>query len=498
MTIGRRLSVAFGTLTLVIAIGAAIVSSQFLNILHRARTLATVDGKLIALYRVRGDIGRMRRRLDEAAKQQDPAAFGELADSSRKETGSDIRTALSYFRETGTPVPGTLSALSEAVSDQFDAMQRLLETGDWTAITLRLNNQVDGILDSVRDLVDNVSSDVTEQRLRSANEIEAGEVRAQIVLMVTALAALAAAVALGIHISRSIVRPLSRLKIAAHQLAEGDFDISPDVESNDELADVSRAFAAAAARLQDYYVALRRSNEDLERFAYVVSHDLQEPLRTITVFTELLKRDCAKDLPPRGQQHLSLLAEAAARMRQLITGILEYSRLTSAGKSKEESVSTEEILKTVLQNLQAAIEQTGAAVTHDDLPRVAGHRLQLVQLFQNLIANAIKYRRQGVPPRIHISARAEGPMWKFCVEDNGIGIDQKYHSDVFGMFKQLGTAQEGVGVGLAVSKRIVEQHGGEISVTSKLGEGSRFYFTLKAVKANRSRHESADILSRRS
>ncbi len=185
-------------------------------------------------------------------------------------------------------------------------------------------------------------------------------------------------------------------------------------------------------------------------------------------------------------------------MRQLITGILEYSRLTSAGKSKEESVSTEEILKTVLQNLQAAIEQTGAAVTHDDLPRVAGHRLQLVQLFQNLIANAIKYRRQGVPPRIHISARAEGPMWKFCVEDNGIGIDQKYHSDVFGMFKQLGTAQEGVGVGLAVSKRIVEQHGGEISVTSKLGEGSRFYFTLKAVKANRSRHESADILSRRS
>jgi light-regulated signal transduction histidine kinase (bacteriophytochrome) len=250
--------------------------------------------------------------------------------------------------------------------------------------------------------------------------------------------------------------------------------------------------------LQDYYRALTRSNEDLERFAYVVSHDLQEPLRTITVFTELLKRDCGKDMPPRAQQHLSLLAEAAARMRQLITGILEYSRLTSAGKSEEESVSTEEIVKTVLQNLQAAIQQTGAAVTHDDLPRVAGHRLQLVQLFQNLVANAIKYRRQGVPPRIHISARAQGAMWRFCVEDNGIGIDQKYHSDVFGMFKQLGAAQEGAGVGLAVSKRIVEQHGGEISVASTLGEGSRFYFTLKAVKANRNRHENADVASRRS
>lgn len=498
MTIGRRLSVAFGTLTLVIAIGAAIVSSQFLNILHKARTLTTVDGKLIALYRVRGDIGRMRRRLDEAAKAQDPAGFGEQANGLRKETASDIRSALTYFRETGTPVPGTLSALSDAINDQLDAMQRLLEAGDWTAITLRLENQVDGILDNVRDLVDSVSSDVTEQRLRSANEIVAGEMRAQIVLMMTALAALAAAVVLGIHTTRSIVRPLSRLKTAAHQLAEGDFDIAPGADSNDELADVSRAFVTAAGRLQDYYLALTRSNEDLERFAYVVSHDLQEPLRTITVFTELLKRDCGKDMPPRGQQHVSLLADAAARMRQLITGILEYSRLTSAGQSKEESVSTEEIMKTVLQNLQAAIEETGAVVTHDDLPRVAGHRLQLVQLFQNLVANAIKYRRQGVPPRIHISARAQDAMWKFCVEDNGIGIDQKYHSDVFGMFKQLGTVQEGAGVGLAVSKRIVEQHGGEISVTSKLGEGSRFCFTLKAVKANRNRHENADVVSRRS
>ena len=499
MTIGRRLSLAFASVTVVIAIGAGVASWQFLNILHQARMLAAVDSQLLSVYRVRADIGAIRRRLDEAATTRDSRSFGNLADRLRRESFADIQQSLSFFHETGTPVPGTLTALKDAVADEFDAIGRLKEAGDWTAISLRLDNQVADILDKVREMVDTVSLDVNEQRLQSQNEIEAGQLRAQLVLAVTALASLAVSLALGIYTTRSIVGPLSRLKAAAHQLAEGDFNISPAIESNDELAEVSHAFVIAAAKLQDYYAALKRSNLDLERFAYVASHDLQEPLRTITAFSDLLKVECGDTISVRGQQYLSFLSDAAARMRQLITGILEYSRLASAEEPTAESVDTEEIVNVVLQNLHATIEQTGAVITCQQLPKVVGKRLQLIQLFQNLIANAIKYRREGTAPHILISARAQGPMWQFCVEDNGIGIDPKYHTQVFGMFKQVNrVAQGGVGVGLAISKRIVEQHGGEISITSKLGEGSRFHFTLRAAKVDQMRPQNAEAIAAKS
>jgi signal transduction histidine kinase len=486
MSLARRLSLAFGGVTCVIAIGAAIASWQFLSILRQARMLEAVDAKLIAVYRVRADIGAIRRRLDDAAKAHDPVVFADLAERLRRQSFTDIRDAMTYFQETGTPVPGTLMALSDAIAGQFDAMQRLRELGDWTAVSLRLDNQVDGILDSVREMVDHVSSDVSEQRLRSIHEIEAGQLRAEMILALTAFLSLAISLLLGIRTTRGIVGPLSRLKTAAQQLAEGDFHISPAVESKDELGEVSRAFVVAAGKLQNYYLALKRSNEDLERFAYVASHDLREPLRTVSAFSDLLKRHCGEAIPPRGQEYLSFITEAAARMRQLVTGILEYSRLASSAEPITESVDTEEVVKTALQNLHAAIAQDDADVTHQQLPSVIGNPLQLIQLFQNLIGNAIKYRREGIAPRIRIAASAQGPMWQFCIEDNGIGIDPKDHAQLFGMFKQLNRgAQQGVGVGLAVSKRIVEQHGGEISVVSNLGEGCRFYFSLRDANAGK-------------
>lgn len=483
MSIGRRLSLAFGGVALVIAAGAVITSWQFLDILHHSRMLAAVDERLLTVYRVRADIGAIRRRLEAVAKTHDPAQFRETATQLRRESFADIEQALIYFNESGTPVPDTLSALRDAMADQFDAMQRLSEVGDWSAILLRLDNQVDALLDGVREMVDHVNSDVSEQRLHSLREIEASEQRAQVILTLIGLVSLAAALILGIYVTRSIVGPLSKLKAATHQLASGDFDISVGSHSTDELGDVSRAFVAAAGKLRDYYFALKRSNEDLEQFAYVVSHDLQEPLRTVNAFSELLRLRCGNAVPPEGQEYLSYMEDAATRMRQLVTGILEYSRLTSSESQDEESVDSEEIVRIALENLRAVIEQTGAVVTHDPLPSVRGRRLRLIQLFQNLIGNAIKYRREDNPPRIHVASRSEGNMWQFCVEDNGIGIDPKHHAQVFGMFKQLNRgSQNGIGVGLAISKRIVEQHGGKISIASIVGAGSRFYFTLRKTK----------------
>lgn len=478
MSIGRRLTLAFGSVSLVIACGAAIASSQFLHILRQTRALAAVDDKVLAVYRVRADVGAIRRRLDDLSATQDAGRFAPQARRLRQELFDDTNAALRYFRATGTPVPGTLDALGDAVDDQFDAMLRLSDANDWRAIRLRLNNQVEGILNSVRDMVETVNSEVAAQRAQSLREIEAGQRRAEIILALTALVSVTIALALGLYVTRSIVVPLSQLKAAAHQFAAGDFDIVLHATSKDELSDVSKAFLIAAEKLHDYYSSLKRSNEDLEQFAYAASHDLQEPLRTISTFTQLLTRRYGTTLNAEAQEYLTYMVDASARMRELVAGVLDYSRLASSGDQKE-VIDSEEIVNIVVQNLRTTIEQTQATVTHEKLPCVLGNRLQLIQLFQNLIGNAIKYRREDTPPGIHISVQEHFGMYRFCCADNGIGIDSKYHAQVFGMFKQLQRdSKGGVGMGLAISKRIVERHGGAISVSSAAGQGCRFYFTL--------------------
>ncbi len=485
MTIGARLTMAFASVTLIIGCGAAVTSWQFIGIRSQTTRLTRVDDQVLAIYRVRADVGAIRRRLETVSKTRDVSRFDSSADSLGRELFGDIKQSLRYFYETSTPVPGTLGALGDAISDQFDAMHRLADVNDWTAIQLRLDNQVDEILNSVREMVEHVDLDVSQRRIQIVREIESAQQRAQLILALTAFISLIASLALGLYVTRSIVRPLAQLKAAAHQFALGDFNIRLEAASNDELGDLGNAFMLAARKLRGYYSALERSNEDLERFAYAASHDLQEPLRTITSFSELLKRSCEDSLSSSGKEYLTYLANAAARMRELVTGILEYSRLARSDDYRQERVETEEIVTVVLKNLHATVEQTHAVVTHDALPTVTGSKLQLIQLFQNLIGNAIKYRRDQVPPRVHISAREDGASWRFCVEDNGMGIEPAYHAQIFGMFKQLGRGSRGgAGVGLAISKRIVEQHGGEISVASNPGEGSRFHFTLKPVGNN--------------
>lgn len=480
MSIGRRLTLAFACMALIIACGAAIASWQFARILRQTRSLAAVDDQALAVYRVRADVGAIRRRLETVSKTQEVSTF----DSSSRLLGQDllrdVEQSLRYFRETGTPVPTTLGALRDSITEQLDAMQGLAEVKDWTAIQLRLDNQVDEILNEVREMVDYVDSDVSERRIRLLSQIQSVRQQAQIVLGLTALTCLIASLTLGWYVTYSIVSPLSQLRSAAHQFARGDFNVNLDFSSNDELGEVRDAFVLAAGELNQYYRALQRSNQDLEQFAYAASHDLQEPIRTISLFSNLLKTRHADSLPPEAQEYVGYLAESSSRMQELVTGVLEYSRLASSADQPDQRIETEEILAAVLKNLRAAIEQTHAEVKHDRLPAVRGNRLQLLQLFQNLLSNAIKYRTKNVPPQIEISVGKQNGFWQFCVADNGIGIDAKYHSQIFGIFKQLNQGERGgAGVGLAISKRIVERHGGSISIESSAGKGCRFYFTLQ-------------------
>jgi len=228
---------------------------------------------------------------------------------------------------------------------------------------------------------------------------------------------------------------------------------------------------------------LNSSNEDLAQFAYIASHDLQEPLRMVSSYTMLLGRRYKGKLDADADEFIAFAVDGACRMQRLIQDLLAYSRVGSAKDSLSE-ISSEDALKQTLFNLRAAIKDSGAVVTHSPLPAVFADETQLIQLFQNLVGNAIKYRRSELPS-VHISAMPDGgTRWMFSVRDNGLGIDPQYFDRIFGMFQRLHKREEfaGTGIGLAICKKIVERHGGSISVDSQLGQGSTFSFALARSK----------------
>jgi len=224
---------------------------------------------------------------------------------------------------------------------------------------------------------------------------------------------------------------------------------------------------------------LNRSNEELGQFAYIASHDLQEPLRMVTSYTELLSRRYKGKLDSDADEFMAFAVDGAHRMQQLIKDLLTYSRVASDERRLRET-SSQDALAHALRNLRKAIVEAGAHVTHGSMPMVIADEMQLVQVFQNLIANAIKYQTHGAP-RVHISAARDATGgWIISVKDNGLGIEPQYFEKIFGMFQRLHQRDEfsGTGIGLAVCKKIIEQHGGRIWVTSEPGEGSLFQFTL--------------------
>jgi PAS domain S-box-containing protein len=228
---------------------------------------------------------------------------------------------------------------------------------------------------------------------------------------------------------------------------------------------------------------LKRSNEELGQFAYIASHDLQEPLRMVASYTQLLSRRYKGKLDSDADEFIAFAVDGAARMQRLIQDLLAYSRVGTKGNDMLDTPS-EDALQQALINLRETIRESGAMVTHDPLPAVLADDMQLIQLFQNLVGNAIKYQGPGVP-HIHVSAaRNVERKWIFSVKDSGLGIDSQYFEKIFGMFQRLHKREEfaGTGIGLAICKKIVERHGGSISVESQPGQGSTFRFTLEGTE----------------
>ncbi|MEV4471671.1 ATP-binding protein [Nonomuraea sp. NPDC049504] len=322
------------------------------------------------------------------------------------------------------------------------------------------------------------------------------EVAAQIDRLIVALVVvfvllLGCGAGLVVIVRYAVLKPIDQLTDQVRAVAAGDFDRDLHVDRPAELAELSSHIDSMRGRIlsawrvaNDQAEELRRSNGELEQFAYVASHDLQEPLRKVASFTQMLEQRYGSQLDERAKQYIAYAVDGAKRMQLLINDLLDFSRV---GRVTGERTVTEPgaALDRALDNLSATIEDTGATVTRDELPAVMGNHLQLTQLFQNLIENAVKFRSEE-PPRVHIGVRRDGDMWEFSCSDNGIGVEPKYADRIFLIFQRLHARDvyPGTGIGLALCRKIVEYHGGQLWLdgedTEPGGHGATFRWTLPA------------------
>jgi signal transduction histidine kinase len=298
-----------------------------------------------------------------------------------------------------------------------------------------------------------------------------------------------------LYLRRSVVRPVIDVAGASRTLAGGDMTVRVPPHGNDEIGELAKAFNTMADSLErsrrevvDRTRELERSNEELDRFAAVTSHDLQAPLATISMYVQLLEQRHGKDLGS-ATQLVDGIAQATGHARELIRGLLEYSR-AGRGELRDEPVDVERIVHEVLDVLAGQIEEKGAVVEVGELPTVRGDRRNLCQVFQNLISNAVKFC--DGEPLVRVQAKRVAGAWWFSVSDNGIGMDPKQAENIFEPFHRLHGegSYPGTGIGLAVCERIVEHHGGRIWAESEPGHGSTFRFTLPVHSGTREKAPS--------
>jgi signal transduction histidine kinase len=358
----------------------------------------------------------------------------------------------------------------------------------------------------VRDALEVLDDDLNAARLDATSALGSAADSVNLALIGIAVAFALVITLLAVGLRQAAIRPVSRLAEEVRLVARGDFDhpveqsgprelreLGADVNVMREriLTDLSAA-KVAHAELDTRTKDLERSNAELEQFAYIASHDLQEPLRKVASFCQLLERRYKGKLDERADQYIAFAVDGAKRMQILINDLLAFSRV---GRIVRESVevSCNAVLDQALANLADAIERTGASVEADELPTVSAEVPLLTAVFQNLISNALKFRGEE-PPKVRITARRDGGFWEFSVADNGIGIDPEYAERIFVIFQRLHNKADypGTGIGLAMCRKIVEYHGGTIWLDTSVESGSRFCFTLPVIDAEIDRDKDSD------
>lgn len=358
------------------------------------------------------------------------------------------------------------------------------------------------LFDDARAQIEAYLDEVADGRTTAVRELATWTSATGALVLLLVLAAVAIGASLWFALRRWVLVPMTQLGQATRAVTQGDLahvvrvegpgeieQLAADVEQMRlglvtqlaELRSSREEIAGAHQQLTEQAEELRRSNRDLEQFAYVASHDLQEPLRKVASFTQLLQKRYGGQLDERADQYIDFAVDGAKRMQRLIQDLLGFSRVGRVG-GEVTDVDLADALARALDQLSERIDETGAVVTHDDLPVVRGEEPLLVQLFQNLVGNAVKFRHPDRTPHVHVSGRRTDEGWEIDVRDNGIGIDAQYAERVFVIFQRLHAKDlyEGTGIGLALCKKIVEFHGGRIWIPETDGEGTTIRWTLPA------------------
>lgn len=305
------------------------------------------------------------------------------------------------------------------------------------------------------------------------------------IILFTGIFGILLALIITIQITYSISTPIHKLKVAALQMSRGNLDKRVQLKGKDELTELGNSFNRMAVSLKKSFnkqekqiEQIKSINKELEQFVYVASHDLQEPLRTVNSYIGLIKELYISQLDSNAIKYMTHVEEASLRMKNLIKDLLDYSKI---GKEKTvTSVDLKQIIEEILTDHELIIKDTNATVVYDEMPTIFGLKVELKQLFQNLINNGLKFRKENTAPRIEISVEEQSEYWLFSVKDNGIGMDQKYFERVFIIFQRLHNKNDyqGTGIGLSICKKIVDMHKGKIWIESELEQGSTFYFTI--------------------
>src|SRR5215470_14576978 len=465
---------------------------------------------------------------DRVVNKIDPAAFrtSQLGNAYlNQETGvrgyalSARRTFLTPYTEGLVRERQEVSALRRLLTGipaaSADLTQVTVRAGIWRAryakptikrvsatgqpVTGAATNQGKTDFDRLRGSLNSLQADLTRERGRAVAALNGSAATLNAICLGIGVSLLVILIVLAFSLEISVIRPLSRLAADASQVADGDFTHHVDPGGPQEvrtvgigvnrmreriLAELSAVRAAhtsleaAHASLEARTEDLQRSNAELEQFAYVASHDLQEPLRKVASFCQLLQRRYAGRLDEKADQYIELAVDGAKRMQQLINDLLAFSRVGRTAQRREE-VSCSVLLAQAWANLGPAVRASHATIEAGHLPVVLGETSLLTAVFQNLLSNALKFAGEQ-PPRVSVSARREGEQWLFSFSDNGIGIPAEYAERIFVIFQRLHdrTAYPGTGIGLAMCRKIIEYHGGRIWLDTAVASGARFCFTL--------------------
>jgi signal transduction histidine kinase len=448
--------------------------------------------------------------LDQETAVRGYAVSGDPADLGPYETGRDqekatlaaMRSLLHDYPQIGQELRTVEERTEQWRQTVAEPVITTTEQEGTRAGQALVTEQARQRFDQVRSAVDDLQGEILAAREQAASDVRNSSNVLVVLLIVAALVVVVAGAVLLLSLDRMVVRPLTGLAGQVREVAEGDYQhriatlgppefirLGDDVDAMrqkiaSDLAEVREArerIEWVNSQLQKQAEELTRSNRDLEQFAYVASHDLQEPLRKVASFCQLLQRRYAGQLDERADQYIAFAVDGAQRMQRLINDLLAFSRIGRLTTGFVD-VDLNKVMGEVAGQTEAARQYADAELTWTDLPVIRGEEPLLTNLLANLVSNSIKFRRPDVPPKVHISARLVDAEWEISCQDNGIGIEPEFADKIFVIFQRLHSkdAYPGTGIGLAIVKKIVEYHGGRVWVDTDVPEGTAIRFTLPA------------------